>query len=270
MASTHPAASTTGVRFEEATPADDAAIRRLLRRTPMPGDVTIGYEREPSFVRSLKPMGTETQVTVGRPTDDPERVVALGCRTLREAFVDGEPRCVEYLSQMRVDPEYRGQDLVEQGFRQIRAWHEADPVPYSYATITAENPAARTRLVDQPDGAIPPFRPLADLHTLAIVLRRWRLRRPSGPDDVTVSRNPSDLDGVAAFLREAGCDRSFFPVYRTEDFASDVTLGFDPKNLFVARRDGRIVGTLGLWDVSGHKQTVVRGYRGALRWTRPS
>lgn len=235
----------------------------------MPGDVTIGYEREPSFFRSLTPMGEETQVAVGRPADAPERVVALGCRTLREAFVDGEPQRVEYLSQMRVDPDYRGQGLVEQGFRTIRDWHEADPVPFSYATITAENPAARKRLVNQSTGATPSFRPLADLHTLALVLRRRRLQRPTTPPDVTITRGPTDLDAVAAFLREAGRDRPFFPVYRAEDFESDATLGFDPNNLLVARRNGQIVGTLGLWDVSGHKQTVVRGYRGPLRWTRP-
>lgn len=58
-------------------------------------------------------------------------------------------------------------------------------------------------------------------------------------------------------------------MYHARDFESEATLGFDAKHLLVARRDGQIVGTLGLWDVSGHKQTVVRGYRGALRWTRP-
>jgi len=262
-------AQRSDVHFETATEEDDAAIRRLLRRTPMPGDVTIGYEREPTFFRSLAPMGEQTQVVVGRPAAAPERVVALGCRTLQRAFVDGEARRVEYLSQMRVDPDYRGRGLVEQGFRQIRAWHEEDPVPYSYATITDENPAARARLVDRPEGAIPLFRPLANMHTLALVLRRRRLYRPSTPAGISVDRDPSDLGAVAAFLREAGRNRPFFPMYRASDFGTDATLGFDPENLYVARQNGQVVGTLGLWDVSGHKQTVVRGYRGVLRWARP-
>jgi len=36
-----------GVRFELATPADDAEVRRLLRENPMPGRVSISLEREP-------------------------------------------------------------------------------------------------------------------------------------------------------------------------------------------------------------------------------
>ena len=265
---TRPTAA-TDVHFEEATPADDAGIRHLLRRTPMPGSVTVAFEREPSFFRSLEPMGSNTQVVVGRPRDNPDRIVALGCRTLRDAFVDGEPQRVEYLHQMRVDPDYRGQGLVEKGFRTIRTWHEADPVPYSYATITAENPAARTRLVNDETGAIPAFRPLVDLHTLTLILRRWRVRSPSTPDDVTVTCTPDDPATIAGFLREVGRDRPFFPVYRAEDLAPDAPTGVAPKDVFVARRNGQMVGALALRDVSEYKQTVVRGYRGALQWTRP-
>lgn len=259
----------SAVRIEEATAEDDEAIRRLLQRTPMPGDITISYEREPSFFRSLKAMGYHTDVAVGRPPDAPNRVVALGCRTLRRAFVGGEPRSVEYLSQLRVDPEYRGEWLVEPICEQLRKFKEENPVPYGYGTITAGNRAARIQLVKRSSGAIPSFRPLIDLHTVAIILRRWRLRTPSVPTDISVTRDPDDLDAVTGFLREAGRDRPFFPVYRTSDFTSESLLGFDTKDLFVAHRDGQIVGTLGLWDVSDHKQTVVRSYRENRQWTHP-
>lgn len=262
-------ATQSEIRIEEATSEDDAAIRRLLRRTPMPGDVTISYEREPSFFQSLKAMGHHTRVAVARPPEDPERVVALGCRTLRRAFVNGEPKQVEYLNQLRVDPDYRGEWLVEPICQRIREWHKANPVPHGYGTITAGNRAARLLLVKRSSGAIPNFRPLTELHTLAIILRRWRLRRPSVPDNITMTRNPDDLEAVARFLREAGRRHPFFPVYRASDFDSEALLGFDTENLFVARRDGQIVGTLGLWDVSGHRQTVVRNYQDRMRWSRP-
>ena len=258
------------VRFSAATPEDDAAIRRLLRRTPMPGDVTVRYEREPSFFRSLQPMGAATQVVVGRPDDAPGRVVALGCRTIQRRFLGGKAQRVAYLSLLRVDPAYRGQGLVAQGFRTIRRWHEADPVACTYITITADNAAARHRLVEAPTGTIPACRPVADLRTLALVLRRWRWARPDGPAGITVTRGPSDLAAVAQFLRDEGRTRPLFPVYHAEDFTSPSMLDFDLADLFVARRGGQVVGTLGLWDVSGHKQAVVHGYRGALRWTRPA
>lgn len=259
----------SAVRIEEATPEDDAAIRQLLRRTPMPGDATISYEREPGFFESLKAMGHKTRVAVGRPADDPERVVALGCRTLRRAFVNGQPEEVEYLNQLRVDPEYRGEWLVEPLCQRVRRWHKEDPVSHSYTTIAAGNRAARVLLVKRSSGAIPTYRPLTELHTLAIFLRKWRLRHPSVPANVSVTRDPDDLAAVAHFLREAGRDRPFFPVYEASDFNSEALLGFDTEDLFVARRDGQIVGTMGLWDVSGHKQNVIQDYENDLRWKRP-
>src|SRR6516225_2242577 len=37
------------VKFEVATPVDDFEIRRLLRESPMPGNVSISLEREPDY-----------------------------------------------------------------------------------------------------------------------------------------------------------------------------------------------------------------------------
>ena len=36
-------------RFDLATPADDAALRALLRAMPVPGTVTLAATREPAF-----------------------------------------------------------------------------------------------------------------------------------------------------------------------------------------------------------------------------
>ena len=45
--------------------------------------------------------------------------------------------------------------------------------------------------------------------------------------------------------------------------------GLRPEDVFVARRGGTVVGTLACYDARGHRQTVVRGYDGALVRLRP-
>ena len=36
-------------RFDLATEADDAALRRVLADTPMPGRIAVSFRREPSY-----------------------------------------------------------------------------------------------------------------------------------------------------------------------------------------------------------------------------
>jgi hypothetical protein len=78
------------------------------------------------------------------------------------------------------------------------------------------------------------------------------------------------LPAIVAFLRRGGAARQFYPAYSEEDFYSEATLGFRPEDFFVARRNGTLVGVIGLWDQSSYKQTIVRGYAGWLRWARPA
>ena len=72
------------------------------------------------------------------------------------------------------------------------------------------------------------------------------------------------------FCGGAGQARQFYPAYSEDDFRGEATLGFRPEDFFVARRNGALVGVIGLWDQSSYKQTIARGYAGWLRWARPA
>jgi hypothetical protein len=73
-----------------------------------------------------------------------------------------------------------------------------------------------------------------------------------------------------AFLQRCGAARQFFPYYTEADFCdSPLTLDFQPQDFVIARRDGMIVGVVGLWDQSRYKQTVVQSYSRALHRLRP-
>ncbi|MBA3533080.1 MAG: hypothetical protein H0T73_14240 [Ardenticatenales bacterium] len=253
--------------FDLATPDDDAAIRRLLATNPVPGHITLNYEREPAYFAGCGTMGHFWQVLVARE-EATGRIVGLACRATRPLFVNGRVEEVGYLSQLRVDKDYRGRWLVAKGFHKMHALHDDGRVRGYLATIIEENREAQGILVERPRRHFPAFREVTKLATLAILLRRHGHCTPS-PCEIR-SGGEVSLGEIVAFLREHGAQRQFFPVYSNEDFeGSSLTLGFCNEDFAVACRGSSIVGVMGLWDQSAYKQMVVQGYSGTLRWARP-
>ncbi len=152
---------------------------------------------------------------------------------------------------------------------------------------------------------LPCYHPWGRYHTLVIPLRQSNadsVTNPPSIDGVTrrSPRKPSadgalcrvrpargaDLPQLLRFLARAGARRQFFGCCRQSDFqVGDFQVGelqgdefqdgeamfrsLRLENLLLAIRDDRIVGCLGGWDQSGFRQSVVRSYGAALRWTRP-
>ena len=110
------------LEFGLAGPADDAAIRDLLRRTAMPGDISLAFLREPSFFRAARAGNRESQTMVCRDVAAGE-VVGLGERGIRAAYVDGSAAVVGYLSNLRGAPEWRKGTGLARGYRYLRALH---------------------------------------------------------------------------------------------------------------------------------------------------
>lgn len=254
--------------YRLATPADEGAIRQLLADHPVPGHITLGYEREPDYFLGCGTMGPFWQVLVAHHEPSGE-LAGLACRATRPMWINGQVQEVGYLSQLRVAERFRGRWLVARGFHAFRTLHEDGRVPAYLATIIEENNEARGLLVDHPRRTMPAFREREQLLTLALLLRRTR--PPAAPVGFHVERGRAETLGeIVAFLRRQGALRQFFPVYQEEDFGgSALTRGFAVEDFLVARRAGQIVGTLGLWDQAAYKQTVVRGYGGLLHSARP-
>ncbi|MDQ4076637.1 MAG: hypothetical protein M3220_10380 [Chloroflexota bacterium] len=252
--------------FDLATPADDAAIRELLRESAVPGHITVSYQREPDYFAGCGTMGPFWQVPVARhlPTG---ALAGLGCRALRPLFVNGRVEEVGYLGQLRVATRFQGRWLLPAAFRFLRSLHDDGRARGYLTTIIAGNEEARGLLVDKPRRHYPTFREVASLHTIAILLRRSRGGRAS-PSEVGWG-NRSVLPEIVAFLREQGAEKQFYPAYSEEDFVGPLTRGFQLEDLAIVRHGGRIAGVAGLWDQSAYKQSVVRAYSGTLARQRP-
>lgn len=253
--------------FELATPADDPAIRRLLATNPIPGSPLVTYEREPDYFLGCATIGSFCQVLVGRHWPGGE-IIGIACRATRSLFVNGEAQEIGYLSQLRIDARYRGRWLISRGFHALRQLHDDKRTAGYLAAITTANAVAQGLLVERPRRHFPSFRPIADIQTLALILRPRGMPRPS---DAIERGSAHNLGAIVAFLRQQGAARQFFPAYTESDFLENPrTRGFKVEDFFVARQRGEIVGVIGLWDQSAYKQTVVQAYPGWLGRLRPA
>ncbi len=253
--------------IELATREDDPAIRRLLAENPVPGDVVVTYEREPDYFLGCNAMGRFWQVGVARHNPS-GRIAGLACRSTRPMYVNGMREEVGYLSQLRVDRQFRGRWLVAFGMKFARELHGDGRVSGYITTIIANNDVARGILVERPRDHHPTYREIGRLDTIAIILRR---PRPAEPSPYVIERgSPDCLEEIVDFLNAEGRRKQFFPAYEVADFqAGTTTPGFDLNDFFLARRNGKLVGVAALWDQSAYKQTVVRRYSRGLRFGRP-
>lgn len=241
------------VAFSLATRDDDAGIRNLLARNPMPGRIRVRYEREPSYFDALATI-RNTQVLVARADD---QVVGVACRDVRPLYINGEVQQVGYLGQLRVDQTFRGRWLVLRGFKMLHELHRAAP-PRGYVTTIIEgNDEAEGVLVHKARGPMPRYRRIDRLVTLALRPQKSH-RSHQSHESYRTDRTDKTNSELAAFLFREGSRKNFFPVY---DGA--------PGDFTVIRENGAIVAAAALWDQSAYKQTIIDAYDPLTRAARP-
>lgn len=238
--------------------ADDAGIRALLRRQPIPGGVTIAFQRDPDFSVGCAVTGDDYRIVVAA---DDDRVVGVACRSTRRVYVNGAETRIGYLGQLRIDEGYRGRWLVSRGFSLLREIDRADPLPAYLVSIIEDNEEALDVLIRRRRRSFPTFHQVASYHTVAITLKsRKRARKQQ-----IVAASHDDLSEISRFLRAEGPRRQLCRVWSEEDLRNLARYGLEAKDFRVVRRDGAIAGVAALWDQSAYKQTVVRAYSAWMR-----
>jgi hypothetical protein len=246
--------------LDRAVPADDEAIRSLMRRQPMPGRIGLACEREPDFSLGCTVTGDRYEIVVAREAD---AIVGVACRSVRSVFINGREQRIGYLGQLRVDERFRGRWLVSRGFSLLSEIDRADPVPAYLVSIVDGNDEAAGVLVRRRRRSFPIFHEVSNYRTLA--LRLWRAKASVPGDEEIIAASAEHIPGLVRFLRTEGARRQLFPVWSEHALNHLAAFGLRIDDIRIARRDARIVGAIGLWDQSAYKQTVVRAYSGWMK-----
>jgi hypothetical protein len=173
---------------------------------------------------------------------------------------------------LRALPEYRNGGLLARGTAYLRHLHSDGRAKLYLATIAEGNDKA-INVLTSGRSVLPAFHPAGQYFGLAIPISRRRRRADYySTSETTLSEaRREDLPEILDFLRVWGLRRQFFPEYCQQDFFHGEATFKDlqPGDLLLARRNGRLVGTIGAWDQHGFKQSIVEGYGAALQWVSP-
>src|SRR5947209_4492815 len=152
---------------EEAVPEDDPELRRLLRDNPMQGEIRVSLEREPNAFLAAAVEGEPHRTIVARDLGT-GGIAGMGSRSVWNAFVNGEPCRLGYLSQLRVDRAHRRRKrLLTAGYDLIRSFRRPDEMPFDLTSIVADNEVAR-RLLGAGLPGLPAYREIAEWTTLIV------------------------------------------------------------------------------------------------------
>ena len=244
--------------FREARPEDDAQLTRLIA-TPMPGDLSLSFARQPSFLEACAQCGPARRVLVAV---DGEDVVALTSFFLREYWWDGQFRQVWTLSDFRALPERAGFGITGQGWKALRGMLGGYPAMLS---VVRDNDRALA-LFSKPRPGWPRLHPIADLRTNLSPL----LPLPACPSGVYQTRRLSqeELMGVLGQPptppdpHVEGDDLR--PLIEFEELGALTA----PANEFwgvFERHSGKLCGSAGLWNQRAFRQVRIHSYGGWYR-----
>lgn len=251
--------------YELATDADDAEMRSLLRENPFSGAISLSLEREPNYFLASAVAGSYHQTLVVR--DSVGRLIGMGDRSVRALYVNGEVQDVGYYSGLRTgEPYRRGLALARflgKGFEGQREMHKDGRAKFYLISIISDNGPAR-RLIDSGLPGYPCLEPYTRMFTYAIHPRQ--IREDSRLQVTCAAVN--SLDAILDCLERNGRRSQFAPRWTRETLLSPLTPDLSISDFFLARSGERIVGCIALWDQQRFKQSVVRGYSGAIARVR--
>jgi len=248
--------STSRFRIRYATRADDSELRALMRRLVIPGDISVTFEREPNFFDACAIHG-DVQVGIGCDLETGS-VIGMGTRSIAPAFVNGAPRDVGYLADLRLEPRHRSGTLVARGYRFLRQMHADRRVDLHTTVVFASNRLALDTIATGRAG-LPRYHDMCVVHCPGINVRGRK--RPMAAGCEMRRGSPAMLDEIVDCLNRNNARRQFAPVHAAADFRPGGRWkDFAPSDFHVAVRGTRIVGVAGVWDQRRFKQTRIVAY----------
>jgi hypothetical protein len=238
------------ITVRAATAADNEALSSLLRRCPMQADISLIVERDPDFFALGRARGHTSTFLA----ENAGNVVGCISTWRHSAWLGGRPSEICYIGDLRIAPEQRRRGIASQLVSKLDKFLDSLPqVPFLLATGAGNS--AVERLTSGFGTSGEPLARITSWQLFPVVA----LKISSGLDMGTAE--PRDEDELVGFLDDFHRRRHCSPVFGGGGLNELLARcpGAKLSDYLLARRRGRIVAALALWDASSVRRTRVVG-----------
>lgn len=252
----------TRFSFSLAERTDDERLRQFLAESFLPGRFEIVFSREPSYFDSCSIHGDSCQIIKCVDLIDRD-IVAVGARTLRRVYLNGQPSTAGYLYDLRLSPKVQKSTVLARGYRFLEKLHKDKPASFYLTLILDSNEIAKASILGGRAG-LPNYKSLGKI--LTPTLLQLNKRRFSGDKSMTFFRGADEhWPTIYRFLANTLPSKQFAPIIDEADLYSPKLRGLKAEDFFLAVRQGEVVATLAAWNQVKFRQTRVQKYPRLLR-----
>lgn len=250
-----------GFEFRLANRDDDIALKALMKNIRMSGDISLSFEREPSYFIAEKfgNLKTETMLITD---EESNHIVGVASRSTRYAYIDGIKRKIGYLSNLRGEEGVRNSTLLARGYKFLKKLHRDREVDFYLSTIFSDNKIAQKILTSQRVG-LPIYEDIGEFITGFIPLTI----APQSVSEKVIKYSDSSysMKDIVAFVNGYNARFQYAPFYDVDDFMKKNGI----EDFYLYLDDGKIVGLIGAWNQTDYKQVKIVAYSKLYHILRP-
>lgn len=263
--------ATSAIVLRAAEPGDNEARCALFARVTMETELGLSVRRDPDFDALYRLQSPDWHAVV---VELEGRVEGTGTILVRDGYVNGEPRRVGYLGDLRLSPAVQGRLLLDRAFAGLLAGaRDRFGCELFLTSVIASNTRALRALVTRTArsraAGRPVYSPAGDFDIRSLHLL---VPRRSAGDGVPVRRAvDADIPALARLLDADARRRPFGYVFTEAEVRRRLAEwpGLEIGSFYVADAgSGDLRGCIALWDATPVKRMVVTAYRGGMRRVR--
>lgn len=253
-----------------ATPEYNQEICELFA-LPMRGMISLSKERSPNFFSGASIQNSLPETYIYKDPENGElcAVYSIG---KREVYINGEQQNIQYLSDLRIPPKYRGGVLSPLIWSDIL---ESEQLGKLVQTAVLTDNANMIRSVEKinalgKEKELPYYHFVGKIVTCILPLpRRQKTPPPSDAYEIRFAKE-SDIQAMQTFFNQEAPKRQFYPHYEFNELKTNPYYsGIAIEDYVLVLKNNVIIGMSGVWNQDNIWRTKIVSYDKKIAMLRP-